>query len=139
AVSASIHSRHNRLISARHALEREHNQVWICVMPHVGVVRLTDPEIADRQRTWWLRGARGKLNRGANQAETVELDQLNVDQQARFAVDSIIREIARDSLSRATKRQVDRVARGTSNDLPAFNALEWAIALSPRRSGTKDM
>lgn len=134
AVGAPINSRHSGLISARHILEREAVQVWCCVTPNIGLWRLTDPEIAQRQRDWFLYRARNQLNAGASQAETVELDQLNIDQQSRFAINSIIRELGREALSRATHRRVEKVARGTSNDLPVFNAVEWAIALSPRRS-----
>lgn len=135
AVSARIDSRSTSLVTARRVLEREHAQVWCCMTPKIGVWRLTDPEIAARQREWFLFGARNKLSAGAAQAEVVELDQLDMTQQARFGIDSIIRELARESLNRATMRRVEKVARGTSNDLPSFNAVEWAIALSPRRSG----
>ena len=65
---------------------------------------------------------------------SVHLDHLNVDEQSRFAVSSIIREVAREALSKAVHRRVEKVARGTSNDLPSFNAVEWMISLSPRRS-----
>lgn len=121
-----------KLISARTILQRDHNQVWICIKPGVGLKRLTDLEIAERLPTFWLNGARSKLNRGGNQAEVVELRQLDVDQQTRFGVDCIQRELAFDALSRATRRKMEKVARGTSNDLPAFTAVEWAISLSPK-------
>jgi hypothetical protein len=134
AVGATIDSRNNCLISARRILEREANQIWCCVPPNVGVWRLNDPEIAQRQREWYLYRARNQLNAGASQADVVDLDLLNVDEQSRFAVSSIIREVAREALSKAVHRRVEKVARGTSNDLPVFNAVEWAIALSPRRS-----
>ena len=75
-----------------------------------------------------------KLSEGAKQADVVDLDQLTLTEQARFATDAIIRELARDALSKATERRIEKVARGTSNDLPSFNAIEWMITLSPRRN-----
>lgn len=134
ATNALIVSTTPCLISARRILQQEHNAVWCCVKPGLGIIRLTDPEIADRQRSWYLPGARNKLRNGAKQADVVELGRLNLDQQARFATDSIVREIARDALSKSTQARIEKVARGTSNDLPSFNAVEWMINLSPRRS-----
>lgn len=131
---ATITSRTTHLISARRILERDHAQIWVCIMPSIGIARLNDSEIADRHRFWFLAGAKNKLTAGARQADVVELEHLNIAQQARFATDSIIREIASESLARATRRKIERVARGTSNDLPAFNAVEWMISLSPRRA-----
>ena len=133
-VGVPIDSRSHNLISARAILERDHNAVWNCVQPRVGVYRLTDPEIAVRQSTWYLLGARNKLRNGAKQADVVEIDLLDIRQQAKFATDSIIRELARDAMSKSTQRRIEKVARGTSNDLPAFNAVEWMISLRPRRS-----
>jgi hypothetical protein len=130
----SVTSRTTYLTSARKILERDHAQVWICIMPKVCIYRLNDPEIADRQRNWFLYGARNKLVAGSRQADVVELDNLDLTQQARFATDSIIREIAGEALARATRRKVEKVARGSSNDLPSFNAVEWMISLSPRRA-----
>jgi hypothetical protein len=135
AVGDPIDSRTVCLITARKILERDHNAVWCCVQPGIGIWRLNDQEIAARQSTWYLLGARNKLRNGARQADVVDIDQLDIDQQTRFATDSIIRELARDALSKATHRRIEKVARGTSNDLPAFNAVEWMITLSPRRSG----
>lgn len=123
------------LITARKVLEREHAQVWICIAPAVCLYRLNDPEIVDRQRDWFLFGARNKLAASARQADVVELDKLDIQQQARFATDSVIREIARDALARTTLRKIEKVARGTSNDLPSFSAVEWMISLSPKRAG----
>lgn len=134
AVGTEVNSRTSKLISARAILEREHNAVWGCVKPGIGLWRLTDPEIADRQRSWYLLGARNKLKAGAHQADVVEIEELDITQQARFATDSIIRELAREALSKATQRRIERVSRGTSNDLPAFSAVEWMISLSPRRA-----
>jgi hypothetical protein len=130
----TVTPRTTNLTSARKILERDHAQVWICVAPAVALYRLNDAEIAARQRDWYLNGARNKLSAGARQADVVELEGLDLKQQARFATDSIVREIARDALARATHRQIEKVARGTSNDLPAFNAVEWMISLSPRRA-----
>jgi hypothetical protein len=127
-----VTARTTNLITARKVLEREHAQVWVCIAPGLGVYRLTDAEIVERQRRWFLAGARNKLEAGAKQAEAVELDALDLQQQARFASGSIIREIAREALARATLRRVEKVSRGSGNDLPAFNAVEWMISLSPR-------
>lgn len=126
-VSNSHHLTYARLI-----LQRDHAHVWICVRPRVGVRRLTDAEIADRLPSFFLNGARSKLKRGGDQADVVELKGLDIDQQARFSVDCIQRELAFDSLSRATRRKLEKVARGTSDDLPALTAIEWAFALTPK-------
>jgi hypothetical protein len=128
-----ITSRSSKLISARKRLEAYHNQVWVCVQPHIAIRRLSDAEIAERLPRWWLRGARHKLKRGGEQAEVVDLHQLDIDQQARFSIDSIQRQLAFESLSRATRNRMERVARGSSNDLPSFNVLEWAISLTAPR------
>ena len=39
-------------------------------------------------------------------------------------------QLALDALSRAKYNQIAKSVRGTSNDLPAFNILEWALPLS---------
>lgn len=117
---------------ARFMLQRDTNAVWICVRPGVGLRRLTDVEIAERLPTWWLNGARAKLNRGGKQADVVDPRQLDITQQTRFGVDCIQRELAFDSLSKAMRSKMERVARGTSNDLPSFNVLEWAISLTAK-------
>jgi hypothetical protein len=119
----------------RFMLQRDQNHVWVCI-PKIGLRRLTDVEIAERLPAFWLHGARNKLKRGGAQADVVELAQLDIDGQARFGVASIQRELAMESLSKATARKMDKVSRGTSNDLPAFTAIEWAISLSPRRART---
>jgi hypothetical protein len=103
------------------------------VRPKVGVKRLTDAEIQERLPRWWLNGARNKLKKGGDEADVVETNALSIDQQAKFSVDCIQRTLAFDALSRTTRNRLERVARGSSNDLPAFNALEWALALNPRR------
>ena len=133
-VGTELVARSSHLVYGRKILERDHAAVWVCVAPGVGLYRLTDPEIAERQRTWFLLGARNKLSAGSRQADVVVLDQLDMTQQAKFATASIIREIAATALSRATQRRVEKVSRGTSNDLPVFSAVEWMISLSPRRS-----
>jgi hypothetical protein len=80
-----------------------------------------------------MRGARRKLDRGGDQIDVVETQNLDIDQQARFSIDCIQRELAFNSLSRATRQRMEKVARGSSNDLPSFNVLEWAISLTPRK------
>lgn len=133
-ISAKIVARSPKLIHARRILLRDHNAVWVCIAPGVGVRRLNDLEIAERLQPYWLRGARNKLKRGGNEIDVVDSSQFNLDQLARFGVDSVQRELALNSLSLATKRKIERVARGTSNDLPAFNIVEWAINLSAPRA-----
>lgn len=133
AVSESINSSSHHLRYARLILEREHNQIWIAVRPNVGIRRLNDTEIAERLPEWWLNGARRKLSRGGDQAEVVEVSALNIDEQNRFAVSGVQRELAMQSLAKATARKLAKTARGTSNDLPSFNILEWAINLMPRK------
>jgi len=120
----------------RFVLQRDNNQVWVCIKPSVGLRRLNDVEIAERLPKWWLNGARNKLSRGGKQADVVELKELNIDEQTRFSVDCIQRELAIEALSKATRRKMEKVARGTSNDLPAFTAIEWAISLSPKSKNT---
>jgi len=127
-----VHSSHSKLVYARKLLERDHNAVWVPVRPRIGLKRLNDLEIAERLPQWWLNGARNKLNRGGSQAEIVEMRELDIDQQTRFSVDSIQRELALDALSKATRKKMEKVARGTSNDLPAFTAVEWAISLTAK-------
>lgn len=122
-----------KLIYARKILVRDHNAVWVCVAPRVGLKRLDDAEIAERLPAWWLKGARGKLRRGGNETDVVDIQSLDINQQSRFAVHSIQAELAREALSKATQRKMEKVSRGTSNDLPAFTAVEWGITLSPRK------
>jgi hypothetical protein len=120
----------------RFVLQRDSNQVWICIKPGVGLRRLNDAEIAERLPKWWLNGARNKLSRGGKQADVVELRELDIDEQTRFSVDCIQRELAIEALSKATRRKMEKVARGTSNDLPSFTAIEWAISLNPKTKDT---
>jgi hypothetical protein len=132
-VKAPIKANHGNLIYARKILERDHNAVWICVKK-TGIRRLNDVEIAERLPKWWLRGAQSKLRRGSKQADVVDLKQLDITEQSKFAVCCIQQELAASSLSKATARRLEKTARGTSNDLPAFTAVEWAISLSRRDS-----
>jgi hypothetical protein len=132
-VEMPITARDGSLTTARRVLLRDHNAVWNCVKPKVGIKRLTDAEIAERLPQWWLTGARNKLRKGGYEADAVQTPALSLDQLARFSVDCIQRHLAFDALSRTTRNRLEQVARGSSNDLPAFNALEWALALRPRR------
>jgi hypothetical protein len=130
-----IDAKNPRLIYARRILQRDHNAVWDCVRPRVGIRRLNDSEIAERQRGWWLNGARNKLTRGSDEAEVVDLKLLDIDERVKFSVAGVQREIAKDALSKASRRKIENVARGNSNDLPSFNIVEWAINLSqPRKT-----
>lgn|SRR5262245_17657424 len=121
-------------VSARNILQRDCNAVWVCIKPGIGLRRLNDVDIAERLPSWWLNGARGKLRRGGKQADVVETQALDIDQQTKFSVDCIQRELAFQSLSKAMNRRMEKVARGTSNELPSFNIVEWAISLSGRPS-----
>lgn len=132
AAGIPIDSKSGNLVWARRILERDHNQVWICVRPRIAVRRLNDTELARRLPSYWLMGARRKLDRGGEQADIVEMDQLDINQQTAFSVDCIQRSLAFDALSRSMRKRMEKVARGTSNDLPSFNVVEWAITLSPR-------
>lgn len=133
-VGILIMARTPKLIHARKILQRDHNAVWACVSPGVGLRRLNDLEMAERLQPYWMRGARNKLKRAGREIEVVDTSNLNIDQLAKFGVDCMQRELAYSSLSKATARRMERVARGNSNDLPAFNIVEWAINLSPRRA-----
>jgi hypothetical protein len=118
---------------ARLVLLRDFAAVFAC-LPRIGLRRLTDLEIADRLPSFWLNGARNKLKRGGAQADVVDIHHLDIDQQVAFSVNCIQRELAQESLSKQTRRKMEKVARGTSNDLPAFTAVEWAISLSPKNT-----
>jgi hypothetical protein len=118
-------------VYARHILQRDHAAVFVC-LPTLGLRRLTDLEIAERLPGFWLNGARSKLTRGGAQADVVDMHHLDAGQQVSFSVNSIQRELAQEALSKATRRKMEKVARGTSNDMPAFTAVEWAISLSPK-------
>jgi len=125
-LGAPVTSRTSALRSARIALQKEHAQVWHAE-PGVGVRRLTDPQMAEL--TWWLRGARGKLNRGRNQGSVADVAVLPADQQVRFAIQNVQAELALQALARPTATRLAKTVRGNANDLPAFNMVEWAITL----------
>lgn len=133
AVRFKVNSSTPKLIYARTLLQKHHNAVWDCVRPKVGIRRLNDLEIAERLPQFWLFGARNKISRGNDQADIVDTKELDIDQQVKFSVHSIQAHLALDALSKATTKKIAKTARGTSNDLPSFNAVEWAIALSPRK------
>jgi hypothetical protein len=133
-IGEAITSATPRLTSAFDILERDHNAIWVRVRPKLGIRRLSDVDIAQRLPRWWMFGARRKLNRGGDQSQIVETDKLSIDEQSRFAVDCVQRELAFESLSKSTRKRMEKVARGNSNDLPSFNILEWAITLMPRKS-----
>jgi hypothetical protein len=128
-LSAPIKSTSGYLISAREILKRDYGQVWLAVPPRVGVVRLNDTQTAERQHKWWLAGLRRRTRRAEVEAEVVNTKELDHDTGQRFAASCIQRQLVADSLSRTTTRII--ASRGTSNDLPAFNAVEWAVRLSP--------
>jgi hypothetical protein len=129
----AVTSRDSHLSSARRILKRDHGAVWDCERPGVGVKRLNDREIAEKLPQYWLNGARNKLKKGGIEADAVETSKLNVNEQARFGVDCLQQHLATDALSRASRRRLERVARGSSNDLPALTAIDWITALTSRR------
>jgi hypothetical protein len=133
AANVPINAKSPRLRYARKMLERDHNQIWIAARPSVGVRRLSDAEIAEYLRKWWLSGARRKLSRGNDQTESVDYKKLDIDEQARYAVDCLQCQAAAQTLSKPTWKRLEAAARGRSNDLPVFNILEWAISLTPTR------
>jgi hypothetical protein len=120
--------------SARNGLLRDYNQVWLPVRPKIGLRRANDREIAERVRDFWLPTSRRKLVRGRRQSVAVDRNHLTGDQKTLLAANVIQAELAMQSLSRATEQRLVKVASGSSNDLPAFNAHEWAITLMPRRN-----
>jgi hypothetical protein len=100
---------------------------------------LNNEELANRLNKWWLSGARSKLNRGGDQAELVDIQMLTIDQQAAFSIDCIQRALGSDALSKKQRKKMENVARGSSNDFPTYNVVEWAISLMPgRKKGDKD-
>jgi hypothetical protein len=124
-----------KLTYARRILLNQHAQAWASVRPNVGVRRMDDREIAERMDSWFLAGARRKLRRGGRHADVVEVEELSIEEQAKFAVSCIQRELGLSSLSKTTRDRIGKIARGSSNDLPEFNVVEWAISLSPKRKG----
>ena len=121
---------------ARVILLRDFAAVFAAI-PKIGLRRLTDLETAELLPSFYLKGARNKLKRGGARAEVVDIRHLDVDQQVRFSVNCIQRELAMESLSKTTRKKMEKVARGTSNDLPAYTAVEWAISLSAPKSRSK--
>ena len=121
---------------ARVILLRDLAAVFAAI-PKIGLRRLTDLETAELLPSFYLKGARNKLKRGGARADVVDIRQLDIDQQVAFSVSCIQRELAMESLSRTTRKKMEKVARGTSNDLPAFTAVEWAISLSAPKSRSK--
>jgi hypothetical protein len=130
AAGVRIKSESLSLISARRILQRDKLQVWVPVRPRVGMRRLNDPEIAVRLPSVYLNGARRKLKRGGKEARVVEMKQLDLDEQARFAVSCIHQQVAVKALSRSSQAVMEKVARGVnSNELPSFTIVEWAMNL----------
>jgi hypothetical protein len=121
---------------ARVILLRDFAAVFAAI-PKIGLRRLTDLETAELLPSFYLKGARNKLKRGGARADVVDIRQLDIDQQVAFSVNCIQRELAMESLSRTTRKKMEKVARGTSNDLPKFTAIEWAISLSAPKSRSK--
>jgi hypothetical protein len=117
------------LVSARRILQRDHNQVWMPVRPRIGMRRLGDVEIAERL-PHHLDGTRRKLKRVGDEASVVEMKQLDLDEQTRFAVSCIQREVVFNALSKASRKVMEKVARGSNtNELPSFTIIEWAMSL----------
>ena len=132
-VGEPIDSRASKLTTAIRVLQRDHTAVWVRIAPHVGVRRLTDVEIAERLPRWWLATARRKLTRGGSEANVVEPTALDINEQARFGVARLQRHLAEEALSRTARTHLERASRGQSNDLPTFNIMELAMALTSGR------
>jgi hypothetical protein len=128
----TINSRTANLAYARRLLENEHLQVWVAVR-NEGIKRCTDKEIAERLPNWHLRTAGRKLKRGGNQSRVVDLKQLAIDEQNLFGVHCLQQQLASQALSKQTHNRLAKASRGTSNDLPQYNILEWALPLTPRK------
>ncbi len=118
---------------ARKILLRDHNQIWQAIRPKIGIQRLTDAEMAASLPEVRLSRARNQLKRGGNEAEAVDTGELDKEQATRFGVDSVQRQLAFESLSKASRRKLEKVARGSSNDLPSFNIIEWAFPLMTKK------
>jgi hypothetical protein len=133
AAGEEITPRSGKLRSATHILMASHGQVWVLVPPQIGVRRLNDSEIAARFASLHMNGARHKLKHGTTLAEQVDARQLGKNEQVKFSVDCIQRELGLQALSKSARRDLERIARGSSNELPKFNILEWAVSLSAPR------
>lgn len=133
AAGEDITPRSGKLQSVFRILLESHAQVWVLVPPQVGVKRLGHSEIAARDASLHINGARSKLRRGGKIAAQVDAQQLDKDGQVKFSVNCFVRELALQTLSTKTRNRAERVVRGTSNDLPKFDLVEWAVSLSPRQ------
>jgi hypothetical protein len=133
-VGEPISARMHHLRSARAILVAEHRQLW-SARPRIGLRRLTDQEIAEKVLPWHLRGARHKLGRGVARSSVAEMSELTPALQQKHAMHNVQAELALQALSRATAARLAKTAQGNSNDLPAFNLVEWAITLMPGRKG----
>jgi len=132
-VGFAVTSTLSNLTYARKALVRDHNSVWVPIRPRIGIRRLSDVEIAERHPGWWLRGSKNKLKNGTKEADVVDMALLSIDEQCKFSVSVIQNNMAQETLNKKTTNRLEKVARGSSNDLPAFTAVEWAISLSPKK------
>src|SRR4029077_7273901 len=129
-VGQTVTSRSTNLNYAKKLLQKEHAQVWVAVR-NEGIKRCTDRDMAERQPNWFIRGAGRKLKRSGKEARVVDLKQLPLDEQSKFGVHCLQQQLAGQALSRQAHTRLAKVARGTSNDLPQFNILEWALPLGP--------
>lgn len=123
----------SHLTYARHILVREHAQAWVAVRGE-GIKRLNDREMAERQPSWFMRTARNKLRRGKHESEVVDIKQLDINEQSKFGTNCLQQHLALQSLSKATHTKLEKISRGSSNDLPAFNILEWNLPLMSLKS-----
>ena len=125
-----------KLRSAARILLSEHAQVWVPYKPNdgkaVGLYRLNDQEIVRHHSNWYLGGAKRRLHRANETSGVVDLKQLSMAEQAQFSISCIQQELASQSLSKATRNRLEKVSMGNSNDMPSFNAVEWAISLMPK-------
>lgn len=127
-----ISSTSSHLQSAKKILLSDRGQCWWAVR-NIGVKRLTPAEAAEKLGTAHLPSARRKLAHGDTVAKNVDVQRLDQDDYQRFQANSTQIAIGIVALSRKLNRGMEKVVRGTSNDMPAFNAADWRIILSPRR------
>ena len=111
--------------------ERDHNAVWVPVRPKIGLRRLKDNEIAKRLPEWFLPAPANKLRRGGDQANVVELKELDLKEQASFSVDCIQRSLPCSLYQRPHVQSWKRL-RAKLEQSASFMPLK-AINLTPQR------
>jgi hypothetical protein len=74
---------------------------------------------------------------GTDDTSEQERERQQYEAQTRQAsyTEAMIRALLEEELerSKASKRKTEKIARGTSNNMPRFSAMEWPVSLSPKR------